>query len=80
MCKPIQVVQWTGKQLGEITEWLYNFPNVKLVQMTIKKELIIQCDDKKIIAPIGEYICVNTELNNSILALTEDQVKNCLVE
>ena len=72
MCKPIQVVQWTGKQLGEITEWLYNFPNVKLVQMTIKKELIIQCDDKK--------ICVNTELNNSILALTEEQAKNCLVE
>lgn len=39
MSKPIQVVQWTGKQLGEITEWLYNFPNVKLVQMTIKKSL-----------------------------------------
>ena len=80
MSKPIQVVQWTGKQLGEITEWLYNFPNVKLVQMTIKKELIIQYNNKKILVPIGEYVCVNTELNNYILALTEDQVKNCLVE
>ena len=80
MCKPIQVMQWTGRQLGEMAEWLYNFPNVKSVQMTIKKELIIQCDNKKIIAPIGEYICVNTGLNNSILALTEDQAKNCLAE
>ena len=39
MSKPIQVVQWTGKQLGEITEWLYNFPNVKLVQKRSLEEI-----------------------------------------
>ena len=80
MSKPILVMQWTGKQLGEMSEWLYSFPNVQSVQMTIKKELIIQYNNKKILVPIGEYVCVNTELNNYILALTEDQVKNCLVE
>lgn len=81
MSKPIQVAKWTGKQLGDIAEWLYGFPSVRLVQMTIKKELMIELENKKLVTVLpNEYICVNTDVKGSIIALTEEQAKNCLVD